>query len=176
MLTVAGDVPETTCTATDLDKLPAVALTVMVRRDESPAVDSVAIAAPEVFVVACVTATPPEDGTNETGTPAIKLFFESVTNAVIVAVWDPSDRIEVELVVTFNPDTDGVEPAPPVPPLVVVGVPTNPLPPQAAIMAAAATHVIIINLRIGFPLLDLGSAFSFPRFSRGSNLHAESSA
>ena len=110
--------PATTCTGTVATLPLAVAVTVIVRNDESPAVVSVASAEPEVSVVACVTATPPDVAVNVTGTPAIRLFVASRTNAVIVAELEPSDRMLGVLVVTVTTATVGpVVPPPPPPPV-----------------------------------------------------------
>jgi hypothetical protein len=133
----------------------ALAVTVIVRRDESPAVDNVAIAAPAVVVVAVVTATPPEVAENVTGMPAIKLFDASRTKAVMVAVVEPSDKMDGELAVRVTAET-GTPPVVPVPvpvPVPVAGAPVPVMvwepPPQAA-KNVAAIQATIDSLRISF--------------------------
>jgi hypothetical protein len=69
---------------------------------ESPAVDKVALAAPVASVVACVTARPPEVAANATVTPDIRLLFASRARTVMVAVVEPSDRIDVALVIAVS--------------------------------------------------------------------------
>jgi hypothetical protein len=104
VLTVVVDAEElaTTCTWAVAVKVPAVAVTVMVLTVESPAVDNVALAAPVASVVACVTARPPEVAENATVTPGIRLLVASRARTVMVAVVEPSERMDVALVIAVS--------------------------------------------------------------------------
>jgi pyrimidine deaminase RibD-like protein len=62
----------------------------------------VAVATPLASVVACVTTRPPELAANATVTPCTRLLLVSRTNAVIVAVFDPSEGICGRLVKTLT--------------------------------------------------------------------------
>jgi hypothetical protein len=74
---------------------------VIVRRVGSPAVDKVAVAEPLASVVPFATAIPPELAVNVTGTWDTRLLLTSRTNAVIVALADPSDGIVGTLLTTL---------------------------------------------------------------------------
>jgi hypothetical protein len=92
----------TTWTLTVAVRPAAVAVTVMVRGAELPAVDSVATAAPLELVTALVIAIPPEVASNVTGTPLMRLFDELSASTVIVADTDPSEGMEVALLVAVS--------------------------------------------------------------------------
>ena len=150
----------TTCTCTVAVSPEAVAVTVMVRVTESPAVDSVAVAAPVASVVPCVTAMPPELAEKVTSTPEIRSLAEFRARTVMVAVVEPSDGIDVALVIAVS---DEATTPPPLllelllllelelePELLLVLLPPGPvivLPPQAERSQAAAT-AMIDNLRM----------------------------
>lgn len=80
----------------------AVAVTVMVRFEGSLAGLKVAVAMPVASVVAFVTTRPPELAENATVTPCTRLLLASRTNALIVAVFDPSEGICGKLVKTLT--------------------------------------------------------------------------
>ena len=94
-----------TFTLTVLVMPPATAVTVIVRFDCRPAVDSVAVAVPLALVVDEVIARPPELVVNTTGTLARKRLLASCTTAVIVAGLEPSDGIVGVLVERFSEPT-----------------------------------------------------------------------
>jgi hypothetical protein len=87
----------------------AVAVTVMVRGVDTPAVERVAIAEPVESVTGWVTSKPPDVDSKLTGTPAMRLFDELSASTVIVAVTEPSDGMDVALLVAVSaarcPDT-----------------------------------------------------------------------
>jgi hypothetical protein len=153
---VVAEEPETTWTCTVAVRPEAVAVTVMVLGVESPAVDRVAVAAPEELVVAVVTAMPPELAENDTSTPEIRLFDLLRARTVMVADWEPSDGMVLALLIAVR--DDAVAPVPP--PLLLLPpeelppeeLPPGPesvsLPPQAQSRAAAAHTNMIANLRI----------------------------
>ena len=114
----------TTCTATVDWSVPAVAVTLIVRSELSPAVTKVATAAPEASVVAGEPETPPEEAVKTTGMPDNKVLFPSRTNAVIVTLAEPSDGIVGELDVEEIAAAAAPPPPPPPPP-----PPLPPLPP-----------------------------------------------
>jgi hypothetical protein len=104
----------------------------MVLRVESPAVDKVAVAAPTASVVACVTARPPEVAANATVTPGIRLFFVSRARTVMVAVVEPSDRMDVALVIAVSDATPAVP---------VVATPTVAVPDTVPAVAVTVIDV-----------------------------------
>jgi hypothetical protein len=127
----------------------------MVRSELSPAVTSVAVAAPLESVTAGEPETPPDDAVNVTGTPAISVLEVSRTNAVIVALADPSEGIVAVLVVavTTAAATEPPPPVPvPVPPLPVApganALPSGSLPPPQAASSSVANTDRIRDLRM----------------------------
>jgi len=84
----------TTGTWTVEERAPVAPVTVMVRAIESPPVVSVASAVPVASVVGCVTWRAPEDAVKVTGTPASTLFEASRASAEMIALVEPSVRIE----------------------------------------------------------------------------------
>jgi hypothetical protein len=127
---VVAEAVLSTCTFTVAVSPEALAVTVMVLGVVSPAVERTAVAAPLAPVVACVTAMPPESDENVTGTLAIKLFAVLSASAVMVALADPSDGMEVALVATVSAAAvaGGVVVPVPVVPVPVVPVPVVPVP------------------------------------------------
>jgi hypothetical protein len=113
--TVFALAAETTCTVAVAVLAPAVAVTVIVRSVGSPAVLSVAVAAPETSDVAEAGATPPEVALKDTGTLSRRALLASRTYAVIVAELDPSDGMVEVLETSVNAAT--VATVPTVPPL-----------------------------------------------------------
>jgi hypothetical protein len=140
--------------------VPAVAVTVIVRGVLSPAVDKVAVASPFVSVVACVIATPPELAENDTTTPEIRSFAELRASTVIVAVAEPSEGIDVALLIavseagvwTWEPLLVPLEVPLLVPPLEELSPVIVLAPPQAA-SRTAARQPSIANLRMSHILV-----------------------
>jgi hypothetical protein len=66
----------------------------MVRSVLSPAVTTVAVAVPLESVTPGDPDTPPDEAANATGTPSTRLLLASRTNAVRVALVDPSDGMD----------------------------------------------------------------------------------
>src|SRR5438105_573888 len=109
------DVPVTTGTSSVACLPPVVAVTVIVLTVESPAVDSVAVAAPLSSVVAGDPAMPPEVAVKATVTLGIKLLLASRTSAVMVALVDPSVGMLGTSLVSVTDATATVEPPLPLP-------------------------------------------------------------
>jgi hypothetical protein len=124
---VWADEVASTSTLTVAVSVPEVAVTVMVRGVESPAVDRVASAAPLVSVVAWVIATPPESAANATVTPEIRSFEELRASTVMVAVAEPSEGIEVALLIAVSELAWEVPPLllPLLPPLLLLLLPVR---------------------------------------------------
>ncbi len=140
---------------------PALAVTVMLRDELSPAVLSVAMARPLMSVTPWVTTRPPESEVKETGTPAINRLLASRAMAVTVAVAEPLDGIVAELAVIVSALTGLEEAAPPTETVTVdVNVPARAvtvilrgvlLPPVVRLAKATPFGPVVVDPALNAP-------------------------